>query len=161
AAIEEKHAAFWEDRLRGAGRDPGPRTPSFRARVMGFVARRFGASVVLPTVAAGEYRDRNAYLAHPETTGTTMTEDERTRARVLHGARRVGERDERARARRARNPHREERGGGKPRRGARGAAADLRIQGARKERGDRALRDADAEREDRARRLVTRRARHR
>jgi VIT1/CCC1 family predicted Fe2+/Mn2+ transporter len=83
AAIEEKHAAFWEERVRSAGRDPGPRAPSFRARAMAWLARRFGAGMILPTVAAGEYADRNQYLAHPETHGTSMTEEERMHARVL------------------------------------------------------------------------------
>src|ERR1041385_3983665 len=83
AVIEEKHAAFWEDRLRGAGVDPGTRVPTFRARTLAWIARRFGANMILPTVAAGEYADRNAYLAHPETRGTAMTEEERTHARVL------------------------------------------------------------------------------
>jgi VIT1/CCC1 family predicted Fe2+/Mn2+ transporter len=83
AAIEEKHAAFWEERLRKAGVDPGSCTPSIRARVLGWIARHFGANVILPTVAAGEYADRNEYLAHPETLGTSMTEEERTHARVL------------------------------------------------------------------------------
>jgi VIT1/CCC1 family predicted Fe2+/Mn2+ transporter len=81
--IEEKHAAFWEERLRGAGMDPGPRRPSLRARTLAWIARRFGASLVLPTIFAGEYADRNNYLAHPETQGTSMTEEERTHARVL------------------------------------------------------------------------------
>lgn len=83
AAIEEKHAAFWEDRLRAAGVDPGKRRPSFRARVLARLARRFGAQLVLPTIAAGEYAQRNAYLAHPETNGTSMTQEERMHARVL------------------------------------------------------------------------------
>lgn len=83
AAVEEKHAAFWEERLRAAGVDPGARRPSFRARVLARLARRFGAKVVLPTVAAGEYAQRNGYLTHPETSGTSMTDEERMHARLL------------------------------------------------------------------------------
>src|SRR5262249_38727862 len=83
AAVEEKHAAFWEERLRGAGHEPGPRQSSFRARALAWIARRFGASMILPTIAAGEYAQRNDYLAHPETRGTRMTEEERMHARVL------------------------------------------------------------------------------
>lgn len=83
AAVEEKHAAFWEQRLRDAGREPGPRRPRFRARTLGWIARRFGARTVLPTIASGEYAQRNDYLAHPETQGTGMTEEERMHARVL------------------------------------------------------------------------------
>jgi VIT1/CCC1 family predicted Fe2+/Mn2+ transporter len=83
ASVEEKHAAFWEQRLRDAGRELGPRHPSFRARTLGWIARRFGAPAILPTIAAGEYADRNDYLLHPETQGTAMTEEERMHARVL------------------------------------------------------------------------------
>jgi VIT1/CCC1 family predicted Fe2+/Mn2+ transporter len=39
--------------------------------------------MILPTVAASEYADRNAYLSQPETHGTSMTEEERGHARAL------------------------------------------------------------------------------
>ncbi len=83
AAMEEKHAAFWAGQLTQRGAAPGTPHPSWRARVLSWVARRFGAQLVLPTVATREYADRNAYLAHPETQGTRMTAQERTHARVL------------------------------------------------------------------------------
>src|SRR5271157_2660874 len=54
AEVEERHLSFWEDRLRSIGVDPGPRRPSWRARVMAFLAHRFGPRVVLPTVATLE-----------------------------------------------------------------------------------------------------------
>ena len=37
----------------------GRAAPSWRARTLAWVARRFGAETVLPTVATGEYADRN------------------------------------------------------------------------------------------------------
>jgi VIT1/CCC1 family predicted Fe2+/Mn2+ transporter len=83
AAVEEKHASFWEQRLRDAEHPVGPRRPSLRARVLAWVARRLGAGLILPTIAAAEYAQRNDYLAHPETRGTQMTEEERMHARVL------------------------------------------------------------------------------
>lgn len=83
AAIEERHAAFWEQRLRDAGYPVAPRRPSSRARVLAWIARHFGAGTILPTVAANEFAQRNDYLAHPETHGTSMTEEERAHARVL------------------------------------------------------------------------------
>src|ERR1700730_9199557 len=54
AQVEERHLAFWEDQLRSAGVDPGPRRPSWRARTMAFLARRFGPRIVLSTVATFE-----------------------------------------------------------------------------------------------------------
>ena len=83
AAMEEKHAAFWQAELAKRGATTGPRRATWRARLLSWVARRLGAQVVLPTVATREYADRNVYLAHPETAGTRMTAQERTHARVL------------------------------------------------------------------------------
>ena len=83
AAIEDKHAAFWEQHLREAGRELSPRKPSTRARILGWLARRVGAGSILPTIAASEYAARNDYLAHPETHGTAMTQEERMHASVL------------------------------------------------------------------------------
>jgi VIT1/CCC1 family predicted Fe2+/Mn2+ transporter len=83
AAMEDKHAAFWEERLRGANARVDPRRPTPRARLLGWLARRLGAGLILPTIAAAEYAQRNDYLGHPETQGTAMTEEERLHARVL------------------------------------------------------------------------------
>jgi vacuolar iron transporter family protein len=83
AIIEEKHAAFWEARLRAAGHEPGPQKTSWRARVLIFVARRWGARSVLPTVASREVRSRDAYVPQLETASTSMTSEEHSHARVL------------------------------------------------------------------------------
>ena len=83
AAMEEKHASFWEDRLRKANAEVPARVPSWRARVLSFVARRLGAAAVLPTVASREYKDRDVYRGQPETTGTRMVAQEWSHARVL------------------------------------------------------------------------------
>ncbi len=83
AAIEEKHASFWEERLRKANAAVPVRAPSWRARVLSFVARRFGAGAVLPTVATREYEARNAYRVQPETKGTGMAAQEWSHARFL------------------------------------------------------------------------------
>jgi VIT1/CCC1 family predicted Fe2+/Mn2+ transporter len=82
-AIEAKHAAFWEQKLRAARHALGQRRPSARARVLAWLARRLGAQMVLPTMAADEYTHRNDYVAQPETHGTAMTDEERMHARVL------------------------------------------------------------------------------
>src|SRR5688572_481364 len=83
AVIEEKHAAFWEERLRRANAKVPERAPSWRARVLSFVARRFGAQAVLPTIATREYKDRDVYRGQPETQGTKMVAQEWSHARVL------------------------------------------------------------------------------
>lgn len=83
AAIERKHVDFWEARLKAAGHDPGLRKPSWRARVLIFVARRWGARSVLPTVASSEYESRDNYVPQQETAATAMTSEEHSHARVL------------------------------------------------------------------------------
>ncbi|HAW11819.1 MAG TPA: rubrerythrin family protein, partial [Chloroflexi bacterium] len=83
AEVEERHLGFWEDQLRSLGRDPGPRRPSWRARAMSLLAARFGAQLVLPTVATLERADQLDYDDQRETEGTGMPEDERSHARVL------------------------------------------------------------------------------
>ena len=83
AAMEESHIAFWEDRLRKVGASVPGRRPSWRSRVLGAIARRFGPELVLPTIAAKEAVDQNAYLKQPETAGTRMPAHERWHAKEL------------------------------------------------------------------------------
>jgi VIT1/CCC1 family predicted Fe2+/Mn2+ transporter len=83
AAIEEKHAAFWEARLEAAGQPPGPRKPSWRARVLMYFARQWGAGSILPTIASQEYAGRHDYAPQRETAKTGMTGEERMHARLL------------------------------------------------------------------------------
>ncbi len=83
AAVEEKHATFWEDQLRAKGVDPGPRRPSWRARVLRWFAVRFGARAILPTVAARESAGRDDYATQAESAHTRMAAQERSHARVL------------------------------------------------------------------------------
>src|SRR5256712_1434610 len=83
AAMEEGHIAFWEERLRKAGAPVPPRRPAWRSRVLAGIARRLGPDLVLPTIAAKEDVDQNAYVKQPETAGTRMPAHERWHAKVL------------------------------------------------------------------------------
>ncbi len=83
AEVEERHLSFWDDQLRAIGVEPGPRRPSWRARIMALLARRFGPRIVLSTVATLEQVDQGAYDAQPETADTNMRDQERSHARVL------------------------------------------------------------------------------
>jgi len=83
ARMEEAHIAFWEDKLRLAGAEVGPRRPSWRSRVLGWIARRVGPDLVLATIAAREEADQNYYVTQPEATGTRMPAQERWHAKVL------------------------------------------------------------------------------
>jgi VIT1/CCC1 family predicted Fe2+/Mn2+ transporter len=83
ADIEERHARFWTDQLRGHGaRLPSP-APSPRARALRLLARWFGASVLVPTVARTERLGRTMYDNQAEAQGTTLSVDERSHAFLL------------------------------------------------------------------------------
>jgi VIT1/CCC1 family predicted Fe2+/Mn2+ transporter len=83
AKMEEAHIGFWEERLRSAGEKVGERRPSWRSRVVIWIAKRLGADAVLSTIAAKEAADRNAYVKQPETGGTRMSAQEQWHTRVL------------------------------------------------------------------------------
>ena len=82
ADAEVRHAAVWERRLRDAGAWRGELRPSWRARFLAFVAERFGASVVAPTMAGNESRDQRMYDTQAEA-GSELPRDERSHARLL------------------------------------------------------------------------------
>lgn len=83
AADEERHADLWRGRLEAASADL-PRRPSWRARMMAITARRFGSGFIAPMVASQERVDRGMYDEQPEAAGTSLAEDERSHARLLH-----------------------------------------------------------------------------
>ena len=83
ARMEEAHVVFWEDRLRTAGVLLTDRRPSWRSRVLRWIARHFGPETVLSTIAAKEAAERNVYAGRAETRGTTMSGQERWHALVL------------------------------------------------------------------------------
>src|SRR4029450_7338800 len=65
ATVEERHARFWERHLRAAGESVPPPRPSWRARVLIWLAKRFGPQWVLPTIAMSERVDRHMYDRQP------------------------------------------------------------------------------------------------
>jgi VIT1/CCC1 family predicted Fe2+/Mn2+ transporter len=82
AAVEDRHAQLWRERLADAGARTALR-PSWRARVLGALARRFGAGLVAPAMASQERQGRTMYDAQPEAAGTSLPADERSHARLL------------------------------------------------------------------------------
>jgi VIT1/CCC1 family predicted Fe2+/Mn2+ transporter len=83
ATVEEAHARLWEQQLQQAGQPVPARRPSWRARTLCWLARRLGASWVLPTVATLEQADQHMYDSQPEARQTTLPADERSHARLL------------------------------------------------------------------------------
>lgn len=83
SAVEAAHAEFWRGRLRSAQAAPGSPTPSLRARTLGWLAKRFGAAFVLPTVSAAEARDSSAYDNQPEAVAAGLPAAERSHRRIV------------------------------------------------------------------------------
>lgn len=80
AAVEQAHGAFWQSRVGKVGR---PMAPSLRARVLAWLARRFGPAFVIPTLAAAESRDSSEYDRQPEARSAGLPGDERSHARLM------------------------------------------------------------------------------
>jgi vacuolar iron transporter family protein len=87
AQAEERHAAHWAAKLVELG-EPEPRAEEHRrgrrARLVAWLARRFGTRAVLPIVERAELADAGHYDGVPDATGAMAT-DERIHARVLAG----------------------------------------------------------------------------
>ena len=83
AATEERHAGHWEAQLEAAGASIPPRRPGWRTRTLCWLVRRFGAQVVLPTVASLERVDSNHYDAQVEARAAGLPGDERSHVRLL------------------------------------------------------------------------------
>jgi VIT1/CCC1 family predicted Fe2+/Mn2+ transporter len=83
AEAELRHSRVWEERLRAAGVPIPSARPGWRTRTLGWLARRFGPQLVLPTVNANEQRDSRSYDAQPEATAEALPAQERSHARVL------------------------------------------------------------------------------
>jgi hypothetical protein len=71
ASVEERHAEVWRAKLREAGHEPPPIAPGGRVRLLGWLARRFGADTVLPLVLAGEASDIHAYDSQADARAAT------------------------------------------------------------------------------------------
>lgn len=83
AAIEDKHAAHWETRLREAGAEiPPPAAATRRTRLLGWLARRLSIDAVLPMLERAERADANKYDIEPDA-AIEMAAEERGHARQL------------------------------------------------------------------------------
>ena len=83
ADTEQRHAAYWEQRLRAAGAAVPAAAVSWRARALGWLARRFGPQLVLPTIADSERNAGAEYGGSAEPAVIGMAGEERSHARVF------------------------------------------------------------------------------
>ncbi|MFB6107026.1 MAG: VIT1/CCC1 transporter family protein [Halobacteriaceae archaeon] len=83
AATERDHAAAWAARLAEAGAPVPDVSPSWRARVLAWVARRLGPDAVVATMRAGEASGADAYAGQSTDRAAAMAADERSHDRLL------------------------------------------------------------------------------
>ena len=81
ANVEQRHADEWSKRLNAAGVTLAAFQPSWRTRTLIWLAKRFGVSTVLPSVASLEQIDSHGYSR--ESNSQSMAGDERSHARLL------------------------------------------------------------------------------
>jgi VIT1/CCC1 family predicted Fe2+/Mn2+ transporter len=84
ADSEATHAAFWESLLLEAGRPSELPRPSWRARTLIMLAKRFGTRAVLPSVLAHERSDSARYDLQQESRDSPLPVEERSHGRLLN-----------------------------------------------------------------------------
>lgn len=81
AGVERRHAERWKRKLEDEGESLPSFQPSWRTRTLGFLARRFGTSVVLPSVQSLEQADTNKYASQSD--ARDFHGEERSHSRVI------------------------------------------------------------------------------
>ena len=72
---------MWREKLAVAGIKEQRYVPSFRTRLLGKLAQRFGPGFVMPTIAAAEFSDRNKYASQGD--ARSISAEERGHAAVV------------------------------------------------------------------------------
>jgi VIT1/CCC1 family predicted Fe2+/Mn2+ transporter len=83
AAVEEAHAEFWRKELASVGARLPALRAGWRTRFLIRLARWFGPTFVLPTVASLERADVTRYDAQPEAASSGLPSAERSHSRVV------------------------------------------------------------------------------
>jgi len=83
AATESRHAQEWARRIEAAGGKVPRHRTSWHTRTYGWLARRFGPALVVPSLAAVERRAAGGYQGQAEAEAVGMPAEERSHARVF------------------------------------------------------------------------------
>jgi vacuolar iron transporter family protein len=83
AGAERRHAAFWEERLRGARCTVPPFRPSARVRILILLARHLGTRFVVPSVIAREMKERDDYVGQDDAQAAGLPFEEHGHAAAL------------------------------------------------------------------------------
>jgi hypothetical protein len=84
ASTERGHAQTWAEKLKGSGAQVPSFRPSFRTKMLIWLARRFGVGSVVPTLAAIEDGATTGYSSQSE--AEVMSATEQSHARLLRQA---------------------------------------------------------------------------
>ncbi len=83
AEVEARHATVWEKHLREAGAPVPSYAPSFRVRMLSWLARHISPGAVLPMVTSMERDAVHAYDNQSEAEAAGMPTEERSHARIF------------------------------------------------------------------------------
>ncbi len=86
AQTEREHAAHWAEKIKQAGQPEPTFRPTWRQNAMLWLAKRFGASMVLPSMQAMEREGGNGYAKQSSGSAdptTHMARQERSHARLI------------------------------------------------------------------------------
>ncbi len=83
AAAEQRHLELWQSELRKAGEPAEPGRPSLRARILMWLARRFGPELVLPVLKTFERDAVGMYAGEPVAEEAGLPADESSHARLF------------------------------------------------------------------------------
>ena len=83
ALTEDKHASFWEGKLRESGEKIPAARPDFKTRLFGFISKRFGTSSILQAVSRIETEAASGYDGQSDAEAANMPADERSHARIF------------------------------------------------------------------------------
>ncbi len=75
AAVEDRHMDRWSALIAESGRPVPPRIPSRRTRLMAWLARRVGSSLILPRILAEEGREAASFLRLASRTSDPATRE--------------------------------------------------------------------------------------
>ncbi len=80
---EQRHANAWAEHLRGAGQPVPGYSPTWRIRMLIWLAKRFGVSAVLPMISTMERKAVGTYATQPEADAAGMQASERSHVRLF------------------------------------------------------------------------------
>ncbi len=82
AAVEQSHANTWIEKLRADGIEPPPVHLTWRTRILIWLAKHFGVSLVIPSISTLEQIDSHKYGQQSD--AAKMQQDEASHTRLLN-----------------------------------------------------------------------------